>query len=49
MKCLLLKIAKNWMGLFANRMDLSSLLFIGKQMPLGMFLSLAGKNNEVKK
>lgn len=34
---------KNWMGLFANRMDLSGLLFIGKQMPLGMFLSLAEK------
>lgn len=36
---------KNWMGLFANRMDLSGLLFIGKQMPLGMFLSLAGKKS----
>lgn len=33
------------MGLFANRMDLSGLLFIGKQMLLGMFLSLAGKKS----
>lgn len=36
---------KTWMGLFANRMDLSGLLFIGKQMLLGMFLSLAGKKS----
>lgn len=45
-QCLLSKIGKkNWMGLFANRMGLSGLLFIGKQMPLGMFLSLAGKKS----
>lgn len=31
------------MGLFANRMELYGPLFIGKQMHLGMFLSLAGK------
>lgn len=34
---------KTWMGLFANRMELYGPLFIGKQMHLGMFLSLAGK------